>query len=94
MAATILTEWNSVKCGAQPTNQKADCEMATAPRQRKIFLNEGRVFIQCPGLMTDSELADVLPQYISTVRAKSLQSKASADVPTPPSEPGKDRRKC
>jgi hypothetical protein len=32
--------------------------------------------------MTDNELADVLAQYISAVRAKLLQSKASANVPT------------
>jgi hypothetical protein len=40
-------------------------------------MNKGRVFIQCSRLMTDNDLADVLAQYDSAVRAKSLQSKAS-----------------
>jgi hypothetical protein len=67
--------------------------MATAPKQCEIFLSEGCVSIQCPRLMTDSAWADVFDRYDSAVRAKSLQSKASADVPTRLGEPGKDPRK-
>ena len=68
-------------------------EMATAPRQREIFLNEARVFIQCPQLMTDNALADVLAQYVSAVRAKTLPAARSVDVPKGRGERNKERRK-
>jgi hypothetical protein len=46
-----------------PTNRtKADCEMATVPRQREIFLSEGRFFYSMPRVVTDDPLADVLAQ--------------------------------
>jgi hypothetical protein len=75
------------------TGPKAECEMATAPRQREVFLNEGRVFIQCPRLMTDGELADALAQYVGTVRAKPLHSKVPLEAPKKRGEPNEERRK-
>jgi hypothetical protein len=74
------------------TGPKADCEMATAPRQCEIFLSESRVFIQCPRLMTDNDLADVLDQYVGAVRAKP-QSKVPLEAPKKRGEPNKERRK-
>jgi hypothetical protein len=53
--------------------------MATAA-QREIFLNEGRVFIQCPQLMTDGESVDALAQRASPVGGR-LFTALSADAP-------------
>jgi hypothetical protein len=75
----------------QTNRTKAECEMATAPGQREIFLSEGRVFIQCPRLIAN-DLADVLAQYVSAVRAKPLQSKVPLEAPKKRGEPNKERR--
>jgi hypothetical protein len=39
------------------------------PVRRELYLDHGRVFVQCPRLMSDVELADVLAAFVATVRA-------------------------
>jgi hypothetical protein len=50
--------------------------MATAPNRREVFLDHGRVFIETPRLMTDSELADVLAAFVAEIRARSPKAPA------------------
>jgi hypothetical protein len=40
------------------------------PKPRKIFLNNGRVIIECPLLMLDDELATALEAFVQKVRAR------------------------
>jgi hypothetical protein len=59
--------------------------MAIAPNRRKRFLDRGRVFIETPLLMTDSELAEVLAAFVAEIRAR--QPKAPAQHPEEQSRP-------
>jgi hypothetical protein len=44
--------------------------MATPAHRRELVLDNGRVFVEVPGLMTDDELADVLAAFVDRVRAR------------------------
>jgi hypothetical protein len=44
--------------------------MAITPRPREIYLDHDRVAIECPRLMSDEELADVLAAFVNEVRAR------------------------
>jgi len=41
-----------------------------AKTRREVNLDHGRVIIECPRLMTDDELADVLAAFVEEVRAR------------------------
>jgi hypothetical protein len=40
------------------------------PTRREIFLDHGRVQIECPRLMSDAELAEVLKAFIAEIEAR------------------------
>jgi hypothetical protein len=42
--------------------------MVTATNRRERFLDHGRVFVETPRLMTDSELAEVLAAFVAEIR--------------------------
>jgi hypothetical protein len=52
--------------------------MATPRNRRELFLDDGRVFVEVPRLMTDEELATVFEAFVAEVRGRS---------PKPPTEP-------
>jgi hypothetical protein len=47
--------------------------------RREMYFENGRVTIECPRLMSDEELADVLAVFVETVRAR--PPKASVSMP-------------
>jgi hypothetical protein len=55
--------------------------MATPPIKGELFLDHGRVFVETPRLMTDSELADVLAAFVAEIKAR----------PPKPNQPPEER---
>jgi hypothetical protein len=56
--------------------------MARSPNRRELVLDDSRVFVEVPGLMTDEELAVVFEAFVMEVRAR--PPKAPAEPPEPP----------
>ena len=54
--------------------------------RRQIFLNHGRVLIECPRLMTDAELAKVLAAF-----AEEVTGRPEPPPPPPASRPEPSR---
>jgi hypothetical protein len=50
--------------------------------RRELFLDHGRVTIECPRLMSDEELAEVLADFV--VQVKSRAPKPPLPVSPPP----------
>jgi hypothetical protein len=50
--------------------------------RRELYLDNARVTIECPRLMSDEELAKVLAAFVETVRAR--PPKPSLPVSPPP----------
>jgi hypothetical protein len=44
--------------------------MTTSPIRRQLFFDHGRIFVECPRLMSDTELAEVLGVFVDHVRAR------------------------
>jgi hypothetical protein len=44
--------------------------MATPPDRRELVLDNRKVFVDVPRLMTDGELADVFERFIAEVRGR------------------------
>jgi hypothetical protein len=59
--------------------------------RRELFLDHGRVSIECPRLMSDEELAEVLADFV--VQVKSRAPKAPAPEPQPSTLPAFRKRK-
>jgi hypothetical protein len=56
--------------------------MAPPPNRRELVLDNGKVFVDVPQLMTDNELADVFEAFVKEVRGR--PPKAPAEPPEPP----------
>jgi hypothetical protein len=50
--------------------------------RRELYLDNARITIECPRLMSDEELAEVLAAFVETVRAR--PPKPSLPVSPPP----------
>jgi hypothetical protein len=47
--------------------------MATPPNRRELVLDNGRVFVEAPRLMSDEQLADVFADFIIEVKGRRLK---------------------
>jgi hypothetical protein len=56
--------------------------MAPSPNRRELVLDNGKVFVEVPKLMTDEELAVVFEAFVKEVRGRA--PKAPAEPPEPP----------
>jgi hypothetical protein len=56
--------------------------MAMPPNRRELVLDNGRVFVEAPRLMTDEELAAVFEAFVKEVRGR---------APKAPAEPPEER---
>jgi hypothetical protein len=57
--------------------------MAPPPNRRELVLDQGRVLVEVPRLMTDDELAGVFESFVKEVRGR--LPKAPAEPPEPKS---------
>jgi hypothetical protein len=51
------------------------------PIRREIFLDHGRVYVECPRLMSDAELAVVLKAFVAEIEARPLKPSISVERP-------------
>jgi hypothetical protein len=56
--------------------------MAPPPNRRELLLDNGKVFVEVPQLMTDDELVAVFERFIAEVRGR--PPKGPAEPPEPP----------
>jgi hypothetical protein len=66
--------------------------MAPSPNRRELVLDNGKVFVDVPTLMTDDELVAVFEDFIADVHgrlAERVQARreAAANAPKAPAEP-------
>jgi hypothetical protein len=59
--------------------------MAPPPNRRELVLDNGKVFVEVPQLMTDDELVAVFEDFIAEVHGR--LPKAAAEPPKPPKAP-------
>jgi hypothetical protein len=52
-----------------------------AKTRREVTLDHGRITVECPRLMTDDELADVLAAFVEEVRARTPKEPAKPTEP-------------
>jgi hypothetical protein len=54
-----------------------------AKTRREVKLDHGRITVECPRLMTDDELADVLAAFVKEVRARPAKEHGKPEPATP-----------
>jgi hypothetical protein len=60
--------------------------MARSPNRRELVLDDSRVFVELPMLMTDEELAAVFEAFVKEVRGRPPKAPAAPPKPQPSSQ--------